>query len=242
MPPFTNEFYVSDWAGRNGRPPVTSEIGHYHQAEMEWLLSVLHPNDDVLEFGCGDGRVVEYLASAVASVIGVDISPGRVEIASHRCAHVRNAKFVASTPTHVPLPDVTIDAVVIAWNTFGTLWPARRGGQSDDALLPDIRAEMLSELRRIMRPDARLYVSAYADNPAGRIMQREFYALNAAENPAWEIAHTGEHFIRTAGGLESWRFSPKSLPRALALAGFVPHTAQATDLAGLGLACLAGLS
>ncbi len=59
---------------------------------VEWLASerLLRPDADVLDLGCGIGRVAGALASRCRSVLGVDVSPGMVEEAGRRLAALPN--------------------------------------------------------------------------------------------------------------------------------------------------------
>ncbi len=59
---------------------------------VDWLASerLLRPDADVLDLGCGIGRVAGALASRCRSVLGVDVSPGMVEEAGRRLAALPN--------------------------------------------------------------------------------------------------------------------------------------------------------
>jgi SAM-dependent methyltransferase len=57
----------------------------------EWGL--VGANSDVLDIGCGIGRVERALASEVRSISGIDISPGMIAEARVRCRGLANVAF-----------------------------------------------------------------------------------------------------------------------------------------------------
>jgi ubiquinone/menaquinone biosynthesis C-methylase UbiE len=52
---------------------------------------------NILDLGCGIGRLSEALAPEVASVVGIDISREMIEAARRRCAAYSNTSFLQST-------------------------------------------------------------------------------------------------------------------------------------------------
>lgn len=60
-----------------------------------WLraLGLLRPGADVLDLGCGFGRVAAALAPGCRSVLGLDVSAGMVVEARRRYAGLANARF-----------------------------------------------------------------------------------------------------------------------------------------------------
>jgi trans-aconitate methyltransferase len=72
-------------------------------AQFGWALELLgkltlQGDEDVLDIGCGDGKVTAELAALVprGSVVGIDSSPAMIDLASHRYprALFRNLTFV----------------------------------------------------------------------------------------------------------------------------------------------------
>lgn len=85
----------------------------------------------VLEIGCGTGLVLERLTPHAGSVVGVDLSPGMLELARRRALEVYEGSATA-----LPFPDASFDVVC----SFKVL-----------AHVPDVRAA-LSEAARVLRP------------------------------------------------------------------------------------------
>lgn len=58
----------------------------------EWRL--LGANVDVLDIGCGIGRIARALAPHAASITGIDVSPGMIAEARTRCRGLGNVAFL----------------------------------------------------------------------------------------------------------------------------------------------------
>ncbi|NMM45846.1 class I SAM-dependent methyltransferase [Rhodospirillaceae bacterium KN72] len=96
---------------------------------------------DIVEFGCGTGRNLEFFATHGAhSLTGLDLSDGMLEKAATRNASFRLIRQDLMTP--VPLPDVSADLVLFC------------------LVLEHIdRTEIpLAEARRLLKPGGRIVV------------------------------------------------------------------------------------
>ena len=72
----------------------------------------------MLDIGCGIGRVAQALAPRVRSVTGIDMSPGMIEEARHRCADLSNIEFcVCSGRNLADFADRAFD-LVLAVDSF----------------------------------------------------------------------------------------------------------------------------
>jgi SAM-dependent methyltransferase len=71
------------------------------------------PRDsNVLDIGCGGGRISRALAKRFARVTGVDVSPTMIDLAKEICADVHNADFKLGDGVNFPIPENSIDLVV----------------------------------------------------------------------------------------------------------------------------------
>lgn len=66
-----------------------------------YLKSFINANqeDRILEIGCGYGRLTEFMADYVSTIVGVDISENFVEIAQQNSKHA-NAKYISLQNFH----------------------------------------------------------------------------------------------------------------------------------------------
>ncbi|MFE7963373.1 class I SAM-dependent methyltransferase [Streptomyces cellulosae] len=82
-----------------------------HRASLAWLLERLSPGSTVLDVGSGTGRpTAATLAGAGHQVLGVDVSPVMVEIASRQ---VPEAEFRCDDIRRMPLPEGSYDTVCV---------------------------------------------------------------------------------------------------------------------------------
>ncbi|MFF9817479.1 class I SAM-dependent methyltransferase [Streptomyces sp. NPDC014006] len=82
-----------------------------HLASLDWLLGRLAPGSRVLDVGSGTGRpTAAALAGAGHDVLGVDVSPVMVSLASRQ---VPGARFRHADIRELPLEDAAFDAVCV---------------------------------------------------------------------------------------------------------------------------------
>jgi SAM-dependent methyltransferase len=115
-------------------------IEHLHRYALACGLAT---GLDVLDIACGEGYGSNLLAGCAKSVVGVDVAADSV---AHAAAKYRrhNLRYAHGSATAVPLPDAAVDLVV----SFETIEHLRE------------HDEMLSELRRVLRPGGRVIISS----------------------------------------------------------------------------------
>jgi ubiquinone/menaquinone biosynthesis C-methylase UbiE len=116
---------------------------------------------DVLECGCGTGLILERLKEHASRAVGIDLSPGMLELARRRGLEVHEASVTA-----LPFDDASFDVTC----SFKVL-----------AHVPDI-GRALSEMARVTRPGGVILAEFYNPwslrglakrlGPAGKISQR----------------------------------------------------------------------
>jgi len=100
----------------------------------------------VLDFGCGNGESVVVLVHKGARVIGMDISPELIELASRRvqmqCAGFPKPELRVGSAYETGLPDASVDLVL------------------SNALLHHLDLPtVLTEIRRILKPNGRFIIN-----------------------------------------------------------------------------------
>jgi len=118
-------------------------------------------NKDVLECGCGTGLILERIARFARRAVGIDLSPGMLELAIGRGLEVREGSV-----TSLPFDDASFDVTC----SFKVL-----------AHVPDIGGA-LAEMARVTRPGGVLLAEFYNPvslrglakrlGPAGKISDR----------------------------------------------------------------------
>ena len=111
------------------------------EAFAEVVTSSENANAQILDAGCGAGRMSQYLADRGWDVQGVDLSPGMVAMA--RRDH-RDLRFTVGSLTHLPYPDDRFAGVMLWYSIIHT----------PPAGLPRIFAETT----RVLRPGGHVLV------------------------------------------------------------------------------------
>ena len=117
------------------------------------LVPLLQPDSQLLDFGCGAGRLTRQIAAQVAEVTCVDISPLLLAEARHALSDFPNVKFVQTRGTSlVGIDDEYVD-LVFAQGVFSYLDP-------NPALA------ILDEIHRVLADGGRVLFNAYTiDRP-----------------------------------------------------------------------------
>ncbi len=117
---------------------------------LAWLhgLGLLEGRPEVLDLGCGIGRLAAALAPHAGSVLGLDVSPGMVEAARARCAGLAGLRFeTCSGHDLAPQQDASFD-LVLAADVFPYLVQAGL----------DLAERHVAEAARILRPGGSLVI------------------------------------------------------------------------------------
>jgi GT2 family glycosyltransferase/2-polyprenyl-3-methyl-5-hydroxy-6-metoxy-1,4-benzoquinol methylase/glycosyltransferase involved in cell wall biosynthesis len=130
---FTGERYIPTEQGR-------IRLEHYHRYAT---VSDIVTKKDVLDIACGEGYGSSFMADMARSVIGMDISNETIEHAS-AAYKKQNLKFRQGSAINLDFTDASFD-VVVSFETIEHLAE---------------QAQMLAEIRRVLRPDGVLIISS----------------------------------------------------------------------------------
>ena len=150
-----------------GGEAVESAMGEedrlLHKALVE--LTVATSLGDLLDVGCGQGRLLKLLASRARRLVGVDIDPAarRLARAELLVAGLPNCSLRQGNMYSLPFADAEFDTIIL-----------------DDVLAEAARpADAIGEARRLLRPGGRVLLLA-ASNPHNEARLRNDFASWAA--------------------------------------------------------------
>ena len=145
-------------------PAETEEDRFLHKALVE--LTVATPLGDLLDVGCGQGRLLKLLASRAHRVVGVDIDPGarRLARAELLLAGLPNCSLRQGDMYSLPFEDAEFDTIIL-----------------DDVLTDaDDPAAALDEAKRLLRAGGRMLFLATANQRDADQTKTDFATWAAA--------------------------------------------------------------
>ncbi|MEU0090245.1 methyltransferase domain-containing protein [Kribbella sp. NPDC006257] len=105
------------------------------------FASLVGAGGQVLDAGCGPGRVTALLRSLGLDAFGIDLSPGMIEVARRDHPELR---FEVGSMTALDLPDGELGGIVSWWSVIH--------------LPSEALAEAFAEFHRVLAPGGRLLV------------------------------------------------------------------------------------
>lgn len=130
------------FTGERYMPECTGEMQHEHWHRYAFASSLVE-GLEVLDIASGEGYGSALLAQQALRVIGIDIDAQAITHAQHR--YVReNLQYQVGSAAAIPLEDASVD-VVVSFETLEHL---------------EAQAEMMQEIRRVLRPDGFLVLSS----------------------------------------------------------------------------------
>lgn len=113
---------------------------------------------EVLEIGFGSGPNLEYYPAEVTKVLAVDPATVGRKLARKRMARARvPVEFIGLDGESLPLPDASVDNAVSTWTL---------------CTIPDVESA-LGEVRRVLRPDGRLYFLEHGLSDDPKVARRQ---------------------------------------------------------------------
>ena len=91
-------------------------VKKYFEAEVNYILQNIHPDNLVLELGCGYGRILPPLAKAARTVIGIDTSFSSLSLGKELRVTNSNYFFAQMNAIQLAFQDSVFDAVICIQN------------------------------------------------------------------------------------------------------------------------------
>ncbi len=145
-------YYVDKLSGPRLRqcyqiaPP---RVQQYLEAEIQFVLEHLEPQDTVLELGCGYGRVAARLTEPARRVVGIDTSTESIALARQLSGANPRCAFLVMDALTLGFDESMFDKVVCVQNGISAF------GVDQEALL--------LEALRVARPGGQVLFSTYSE-------------------------------------------------------------------------------
>lgn len=124
-------------------------VQQYFDAEVNHVLQKIHPQDLVLELGCGYGRILPALSKKAKNVIGIDTSFSSLSLGKEMFGSISNCFFVQMNAVHLSFPKNVFDAVVCIQNGISAFHVDRK--------------DLVHESLRVTKPNGVVFFSSYSE-------------------------------------------------------------------------------
>src|SRR5262245_4473559 len=132
-----------DWTGERFLPWIKEYAVAYEHLHRYAYANTLVKNKRVLDLACGEGYGSKLLASAAASVVGIDIDANVINHASEKYSR-ENLQFLTGSITSVPIQENHCFDVIVCFEAIEHI-------ENQDGLL--------AETKRLLAPEGVLIVS-----------------------------------------------------------------------------------
>lgn len=145
-------YYADKLSGKRLKQVYESappRIKQYLDAEVEYLLSRIKPEDSVLELGCGYGRILPRLAEKAAVVVGIDNSMKNLQYEYKALRGLKNCSLACMDASQLAFRDRSFDMVVCIQNGISAFQAGRR--------------ELIREAMSVTKSGGRALFSSYSE-------------------------------------------------------------------------------
>lgn len=104
-------YFINSDKGRSITEEQFRESGESAYQKLVAQDELLKGRESILDFGCGTGRLTEFMAKDFKKVIGVDISATMIAQGKDRLKDLKNVEFFEIDGQSIPIPDNSIDFV-----------------------------------------------------------------------------------------------------------------------------------
>ena len=128
---------------------ATPRVRRYLQAEVEYVLQNIRPEDTVLDLGCGYGRTLPPLSAKAALVVGVDNAIGSLMLGKVELKDSPGCVLVGMDAVQLAFSSGIFDRVVCIQNGISAFHVERKS--------------LIKEAVRVTRPGGTVLFSSYSD-------------------------------------------------------------------------------
>ena len=177
-------------------------VRQYLDAEADHVAGRVRSGADVLELGCGYGRILPGLAKKVGTVVGVDTSYDNLILGKWELAHLRQCHLLCMDAARLGFRDGEFDCVVCIQNGISAFHVDQR--------------DLIREAVRVAKPGGTVLFSTYAERFWSDRL--EWFELQAEAGLLGEIDYekTGKGVIVCKDGFTATTVSPEAFRKLTA--------------------------
>jgi len=124
-------------------------VQKYLNEELNYVLQKINSGDNVIELGCGYGRVLPALAQKAGKVIGIDTSLSSIEMGRKMLAGISNILLAQMNAVQLGFEDDVFDVVVCVQNGISAFHVNQK--------------DLIKESIRVTKPEGIALFSSYSE-------------------------------------------------------------------------------
>lgn len=128
---------------------ATPRISQYLEAEVQYVLDHIEPEDVILELGCGYGRFLSRMTEKTSTIYGIDSSKDSIALAKDYLAEHSSIMLYQMNANSLTFEDNFFDVVIAVQN-----------GISAFKIPPQ---ELIKESLRVTKRGGKILLSSYSD-------------------------------------------------------------------------------
>lgn len=188
-------------------PP--KQIIEFLEGEKKYLQTKLEPGKDILEIGCGYGRLLGLLSDRARNVLGIDFSRSQLLRAKLNTTDLKNLDLSLMDASNLGVIDSSFDYTLCMDSGFGNM--------------PGIELQVLKEMARVTRVGGQIVISVFSENA-------KEVQINNYQRVGLQGIWDDDTAIRTQEGFYSRRFSKSDLVDMFATVGLTPEFVRVCDV------------
>jgi len=173
------------------------EMVAYFNKENEYLKNLINKDSWVLDFGCGTGRTMKFLAEFVDKVVGIDYDKNILDIAQTELKDLKNVELIYNDFFAANFR-YKFDLVFASYNLIGSA-----------EISEEQRQLLIKKMVDCTKPGGHIVASAWGDSQVAKDFDKKYYKSLGIEILGIE----GNDVITNAGIFN--RFSQDELERLL---------------------------
>ena len=123
-------------------------VQQYLDAEINYVLQKIKPDDIVIELGCGYGRLLPSLARKSKKVIGIDTSLSSIEMGRQMLSGISNISLACMNAVQLGFENDVFDVVVCIQNGISAFHINQK--------------DLINESIRVTKPGGLILLSSYS--------------------------------------------------------------------------------
>ncbi len=190
-------------------------IQQYLQAEIDYAANLIQPGDNVLELGCGYGRIILELAGPATTIVGIDNSQDNLICASEYLKGIDNYELALMDAANLAFGSQQFDLVLCLQN-----------GISAFGLDP---SDLMAEAIRVTRSGGLAVFTSYSESIWENRLQWFEFQSEAGLLGKIDYDQTGGGEIVCKDGFRATTISPEQFEELVQGLGFVASVKTVDD-------------